>query len=374
MAVSDQTRSGDLAETFKSERETTKNQIRVALPGIIQSFDPDAVTAVVQPAIRSVEKDNDGNRITKNYPLLVDVPVVFPRGGGCTLTFPVKAGDECLVIFADRCIDFWWQSGGIQESVDDRMHDLSDAFCIARSGDLAETFKSERETTKNQIRVALPGIIQSFDPDAVTAVVQPAIRYVEIDNDGNRITKNYPLLVDVPVVFPRGGGCTLTFPVKAGDECLVVFADRCIDFWWQSGGIQESVDDRMHDLSDAFCIVGPQSQARKISGINTSATQLRSDDGSTYFELNPDTRKIKIVAPGGLDVVAPLADFSEKVTIHGLLTWMGGMVGSVVSGVASKITGAVEFLGSVKANGKPIDDTHTHGGVQRGGSNTDGVN
>ncbi|MCN3565888.1 translation initiation factor IF-2, partial [Escherichia coli] len=52
----------------------------------------------------------------------------------------------------------------------------------------------------------------------------------------------------------------------------------------------------------------------------------------------------------------------------------GGMVGSVVSGVASKITGAVEFLGSVKANGKPIDDTHTHGGVQRGGSNTDGVN
>lgn len=108
MAVSDQTRSGDLAETFKSERETTKNQIRVALPGIVQSFAPDAVTAVVQPAIRYVEIDNDGNRITKNYPLLVDVPVVFPRGGGCTLTFPVKAGDECLVIFADRCID----SGG----------------------------------------------------------------------------------------------------------------------------------------------------------------------------------------------------------------------------------------------------------------------
>ncbi|STL39849.1 putative phage related protein [Escherichia coli] len=65
MAVSDQTRSGDLAETFKSERETTKNQIRVALPGIVQSFAPDAVTAVVQPAIRYVEIDNDGNRITK---------------------------------------------------------------------------------------------------------------------------------------------------------------------------------------------------------------------------------------------------------------------------------------------------------------------
>ncbi|HBA9508764.1 TPA: translation initiation factor IF-2 [Escherichia coli] len=224
------------------------------------------------------------------------------------------------------------------------------------------------------LRVSMPGIVQSFDPDTVTVVVQPAIKGYEPGSNGINQSTTLPLLVDVPVVFPRGGGCTLTFPVKAGDECLVIFADRCIDFWWQSGGIQEPVDDRMHDLSDAFCIVGPQSQARKISGINTSATQLRSDDGSTYFELNPDTRKIKIVAPGGLDVVAPLADFSEKVTIHGLLTWMGGMVGSVVSGVASKITGAVEFLGSVKANGKPIDDTHTHGGVQRGGSNTDGVN
>lgn len=83
--------------------------------------------------------------------------------------------------------------------------------------------------------------------------------------------------------------------------------------------------------------------------------------------------KLKLSLRGAL-MWLPLWLIFLKVTIHGLLTWMGGMVGSVVSGVASKITGAVEFLGSVKANGKPIDDTHTHGGVQRGGSNTDGVN
>lgn len=224
------------------------------------------------------------------------------------------------------------------------------------------------------LRVSMPGIVQSFDPDTVTAVVQPAIKGYEPDSNGVSQSTTLPLLVDVPVVFPRGGGCTLTFPVKAGDECLVIFSDRCIDFWWQNGGVQEPVDDRVHDLSDAFCIVGPQSQAQKISGISTGAAQLRSDDGSTFFELNPSTQKIKIVAPGGLDIVAPLADFSEKVTIHGLLSWLGGMVGSVVSGVASKITGAVEFIGSVKANGKVIDNTHTHGGVQHGGSNTDEVN
>lgn len=34
--------------------------MRVSMPGIIQSFDPDAVTAVVQPAIKGAEKDESG--------------------------------------------------------------------------------------------------------------------------------------------------------------------------------------------------------------------------------------------------------------------------------------------------------------------------
>ena len=243
-----------------------------------------------------------------------------------------------------------------------------------RSGSLDETFESERKVLKEQIRVALPGIIQSFDPDSVTAVVQPAIRYVERDNDGNVITKDYPLLVDVPVVFPSAGGVTLTLPVSPGDECELKFQDRCIDFFWQSGGVQEPVDERMHDLSDATCSVGQISQPNRIKNVSTTSAQLRSIDGSTYIDLNPKTKKIKIVAPGGLDVVTPIADFTEKVTIHGLLSWMGGMVGSVAAGIASKITGAVEFIGTVKANGKSIDDKHTHGGVQHGNDNTDEVN
>lgn len=236
-----------------------------------------------------------------------------------------------------------------------------------------QTAQAIADSVSNQIRVAMPGIIQSFDPNAVTCTVLPAIKGNDSTSTGKE-SGDIPLLVDVPVVFPRGGGCTLTFPVKAGDECLLIFSDRCIDFWWQSGGVQESVDSRQHDLSDAFAIVGPQSQAQKISGISTSSAQFRSDDGSTYFEINPATQKIKLVAPGGFDVVAPESTFSAKVTITGLLTWMGGMVGSLASGTAAKITGAIEFFGSLKSNGKTIDDTHTHKGVQSGTGNSGGVN
>lgn len=108
------------------------------------------------------------------------------------------------------------------------------------------------DTVSTQLRVVLPGIIQSFDPDSITCTVLPAIK----GSDGNE-SSDLPLLVDVPVIFPRGGGCTLTFPVKESDECLLIFSDRCIDFWWQNGGVQEPVDPRQHDLSDAFAIVGP---------------------------------------------------------------------------------------------------------------------
>lgn len=186
------------------------------------------------------------------------------------------------------------------------------------------------------MRVSIPGIIQSFDPDAVTAVVQPAIKGVEQDESGADVSVNIPLLVDVPVVFPRGGGCTLTFPVKAGDECLVIFADRCIDFWWQSGGIQEPVDERMHDLSDGFCIVGPQSQAKKIGGISTSAVELRSDDGETKLSLNPASGSINGTAPGGFNLNG------LKILSDGRLQLVDGS----------------------------IVDKHTHGGVESGGSST----
>ncbi|HEC2119000.1 TPA: hypothetical protein R1887_001516 [Klebsiella oxytoca] len=186
------------------------------------------------------------------------------------------------------------------------------------------------------MRVSIPGIIQSFDTDAVTAVVQPAIKGSEQDESGAEVSVNLPLLVDVPVVFPRGGGCTLTFPVKEGDECLVIFADRCIDFWWQSGGVQEPVDGRMHDLSDAFCIVGPQSQAKKISGISASAVELRSDDGSAKLSLNPASGAINGTAPGGFN-------------LNGLQILPDGRL-QLVDG--------------------SIVDKHTHGGVESGGSNT----
>lgn len=241
---------------------------------------------------------------------------------------------------------------------------------LQKYGDPMAALGTAMRASRADLWTALPGIVVSFDSEALTCQVQPTIKAQVQQPDGSVVTEPLPLLVDCPVQFPAGGNCTLTFPVAPGDECLVVFASRCIDAWWQSGGVQEQAELRMHDLSDGFVLLGFRSRPRALAGVSGGSTQLRSDDGATYIDLNPTLQKVKIVAPGGFDVVAPLSTFSAAVTITGLLTFVGGMVGSAASGAAAVFNGVIQYIGQVFANGKRVDDTHTHSDPQGGNTGT----
>jgi hypothetical protein len=158
----------------------------------------------------------------------------------------------------------------------ERENDLNTALLLALRG------------WQSGMWTAMPGFITGYNPAENTVTVQPSIRGQVRDKHGVLSWVNMPLLIHVPVVFPSGGGFVLTFPIAAGDECLVVFASRCIDAWWQSGGIGNQIELRMHDLSDGFAIPGPYSKPRVPEAISTEATQLRSLDGETYVQVGPD--------------------------------------------------------------------------------------
>lgn len=198
------------------------------------------------------------------------------------------------------------------------------------------------KSVKKTLRVAMPGVIQSFDPENLTCVVEISVFSVKPEGKSvDRLDVDnvfYPLILDAPVIFPRGGGVTLTFPVKEGDECLVVFADRCIDFWWQNGNVQNGSRGRMHDYSDAFVIPGPQSQAKKIGGISTTAAQLRTDDGSAFIE---------IASNGAVTINSPQTTVNGPFHVNGDITSTGDQTAAGISQV-----------------------NHTHGGVESGGSST----
>lgn len=239
------------------------------------------------------------------------------------------------------------------------------------SGDLSQALKAMGKHLSSTLRVAVPGIIQSFDPDTVTCTVQPAVNGSVPDEAGAESTEGLTLLVDLPVIFPRGGGVTLTFPIKAGDECLVIFSDRCIDFWHQSGGNGDPVDERQHDTSDAFVIVGPQSLAQKISGISTSAAQLRTDDGDAFIEVAAGhditvntPGKLTASAQGGTEITSPTIVLNGAVTINGTLSQ-----GMGESGGSATMLGPITVTNDVTAGGKSLQN-HVHSGVQTGGGQT----
>ena len=167
---------------------------------------------------------------------------------------------------------------------------------------------------------SIPGIVTKVDLTACTCEVQPAIQGTVEDENGNKTLVNLPLLVDVPIFFASAGNFALTFPLAVGNEVIVVFAARCIDAWWQWGGVQRPMEARMHDLSDAFAFPARLSQPVKLTNISGTAAQLRTVDGTTYLELAADG-KVKILGDveieGDVEIDGNL-DVTGEVTADGI--------------------------------------------------------
>ncbi|WP_241603829.1 Gp138 family membrane-puncturing spike protein [Rosenbergiella nectarea] len=208
----------------------------------------------------------------------------------------------------------------------------------SQTGSSEQVDETLRRKTSANVRVSMPGIIQSFNAEKCTVTVQPAISGWGQDGAGNLVSKDLPLLQDCPVIFPRGGGVSLTFPLIEGDECLIIFADRGIDFWHQSGGINKAVDDRMHDLSDAFVIPGPMSERRALKSVSTNSIQIRTDSGAQFIELTQS---------GAVNITAPNITLTGNVQVNGSVTSTGDMEAGNIS-----------------------VQSHTHTGVQSGSSST----
>lgn len=174
-----------------------------------------------------------------------------------------------------------------------------------RGASLSTTLLAAMRGWQAELWTSMPGIIREFNPGKRTCSVQVSLLMQERTPRGEILPAEIPLLVDCPVVFPSGGGYCLTFPLSDGDECLVVFSSRCIDAWWQSGGVQPQAEFRMHDLSDGFVIPGPVSQPRRPSqGVAQDGVELRSNDGSSSVKIS-DSGEVTVKSATRIVLDAP---------------------------------------------------------------------
>lgn len=248
-----------------------------------------------------------------------------------------------------------------------------------RVGDLGTSLLAVMAGHQATIWTALPGVIQGYDAAKMTVSVKPALQARLRKEDGTFTWVEIPLLVDCPVIFPNGGGFTLSFPVVVGDECLVIFSSRCIDSWWQLGassGPQVQAEIRMHDLSDGFALLGPRSQPRVLSpAASTDGIELRSDDRTSFIKLD-DAGNLQAEVPGnasvdaggdvyvtaGADLVATASGEAQvtapTITLTGNVTVNGNLT----------VTGNAGIAGTLANDGVNVGKTHKHtGGTLPGG-------
>lgn len=117
---------------------------------------------------------------------------------------------------------------------------------------LSDTLNFAVQSQLSNIHTALPAKIISYDYTKRKASVQPVINK-KLTNDEEF---EMPIISSVPVVFPHSGGASLIFPVKPNDFCLLVFCERNIDNWKQTGLQVAPFDLRKFSLSDAVAIMG----------------------------------------------------------------------------------------------------------------------
>lgn len=219
-----------------------------------------------------------------------------------------------------------------------------------------------------KIRTAYPGRIVSFDPVKQVARVQIA-RERFVDNlETNYIKQTSPILVDVPVQFPQGGGYSLTFPVAQGDDCLVMFAERGYSKWLYEGameigtfsnGVPRADFYRKYDVNDSFALVGFNPIPKAIPNFQAGSTELRNAARTQRVTLIPGGL-MEVRTESVMDIVAPTVKIKGNVDIEGDVTITGTLTAQgIIKSMTDVLAKVISLFSHVHISAPPGDPTST---------------
>jgi hypothetical protein len=148
---------------------------------------------------------------------------------------------------------------------------------------LTDLLRLFRRAMELDLRVSAPGQIVVYDPSTQLASVQLGLLAVEVDENGAEVPQAPLVLPQVPVLCYGGSLGYVSTPIIPGDTGFVLFSDRCIDQWLQSGGPVDPISGRTHNLADAVFIPGFRPLPSKVTPpVDLTATVV---DGSTFVKL-----------------------------------------------------------------------------------------
>lgn len=163
---------------------------------------------------------------------------------------------------------------------------------------------------------------------SITIDCQPVIQRVV---DGSAI--QLPVFPSVPPVFLSGGASYDAHPLAVGDYCLLLVSERCFDRWYGGADNVPPIEQRMHDYSDCFALVGvsPASMAKTIPAtIERFGDSTVTGDyihtgnytliGALDVSLNTDSTTYSVGGVPGWTGVFRTGDSRNVTVVHGIIT------------------------------------------------------
>jgi len=171
---------------------------------------------------------------------------------------------------------------------------------MTRTPDLATVIKAAIERRLEDVFVCLPGRIVLYDPATQMAQVQPLIKY-PAPGQGTYLL---PIIINVPVLFPRSSICYFSFPLLPGDLVTLIFADKSLDKFLQLGMEVDPEDNRIHYLNDAYAFPGGYPFTLPIPDINVGKMRMGLMSGAAIANvlIDPLTGDVDIQTTGNVNL------------------------------------------------------------------------
>ena len=91
----------------------------------------------------------------------------------------------------------------------------------------------------------------------------------------------------MPVHFP-GGDYSVEYQIDSGCEGDIIFSQRCIDGWVQSGGVAANPIGRFHNMQDAMFLPGFRSKPNVLPSFQNNGVRMRNKAGTQFVWLKND--------------------------------------------------------------------------------------
>lgn len=121
-------------EVIRAAIDSRLLDLHTSMPGVVVSYDPTTQTADVQPVVKRPIRSYSDELVHEKLPVVHNVPIEWPGGGGFAMIFPVQPGNHVWLIFSEAATARWRETGQISEPGDQRRHDLSYACAITIRG------------------------------------------------------------------------------------------------------------------------------------------------------------------------------------------------------------------------------------------------